>query len=272
MDTKSFEAHASEQETDSISIEGDVVVIRLSRARAEQLREEIAVLRQALSQRRTPATASETFDPNKTEAPWFKPDSGAESEPTPETFLESLQPRKPDSASMGKFVAPPTAAQLAWQETAMDAATPSGGGSEQPESDTGKLARETARKLIGIIYRKDNNWLRTAQGATAIITTDFTAIIQDALDQAVKASKTGTCHLCGLPFTELVEHYKCAHPKQAKAGGEVATATLLPWTVEEHKQNRTVYYVLTCGLCIIAEGRNKTTLQTIADAHNQTIK
>ena len=42
-------------------------------------------------------------------------------------------------------------------------------------------------------------------------------IIQSAIEKAVAQDRRGDCHLCKLPFTNLVEHYAAAHPRAAHA-------------------------------------------------------
>ena len=80
---------------------------------------------------------------------------------------------------------------------------------------TDQIAAEAAKTILRNLdratYKQD--WL--------------TGVIQSAIEKAervgynmgLRAAKGGTCHLCDLPFTELVEHYKSAHPRSTDERG-----------------------------------------------------
>jgi hypothetical protein len=95
---------------------------------------------------------------------------------------------------------------------------------EARHGESATIAREAANEMldsaIAIPYKTKVEYLEKREQ----LFSKLILIIRSAIDKGIQAwlcgeesraaqPQGGDCHLCNLPFTNLLEHYKAAHPK-----------------------------------------------------------
>jgi hypothetical protein len=66
---------------------------------------------------------------------------------------------------------------------------------------------------------KAENLLRSAEDSNRHLSEEIQQLREQlsAAQATIAKERIGTCHLCDLPFTNLIEHYQAAHPKPLAA-------------------------------------------------------